>query len=258
MITAPNENVLGEMTSVFHLDVLLAEGPSSGIWLARERGTCEHVVLKTIPRTRGDADDERFGSAMRAATTLDHPNIVAVHRWGCAARNLWCTMRYVRGRSLRTMLDERGPLDMPTAVKVLEPLAGALSHAHARGVTHGSIKPENVLLDARDTAHFTDFGLARALMGHPPATEVEDQEALARLLDECLGTTQKEEARAPRPSGRTAGRVLFDAEWEPPPAPVVPRRRFSLRNWLVLAGFFLGAWFAAIQFAGWLWALVKQ
>lgn len=105
---------------------------------------------------------DRFRREARAAAALNHPNVVAVHDWGETDQGAYLVLGLVVGPSLRAVLRRRGRLSPAEALAVLGPAAAGLGAAHAAGLVHRDVKPENLLLDRAGTVQITDFGLARA------------------------------------------------------------------------------------------------
>jgi serine/threonine-protein kinase len=93
---------------------------------------------------------------------LNHPNIVAVYDWGAVEGVYYMVMEYVRGRSVRDLLNVGGHLAPAQAAEILRQTLLALEHAHAKGIVHRDLKPENILLTSDGTVKLTDMGLARA------------------------------------------------------------------------------------------------
>jgi eukaryotic-like serine/threonine-protein kinase len=112
------------------------------------------------------ADDpaflDRFRREARAAAALDHPNVVAVHDWGETDEGAYLVLQLVEGPSLREVLRRHRRLTAGEALRVLAPAASGLGAAHAAGLVHRDVKPENLLLGRDGTVRVTDFGLARA------------------------------------------------------------------------------------------------
>jgi serine/threonine-protein kinase len=120
------------------------------------------VIAPELARTAGLR--ERFLREARTVARLRHPHVVAVHAAGDADGLLWFAMELVPGESLRERLAREGRLPVRDGTVVLRDLARALAAAHAQGVVHRDVKPENVLLDAETgRAMLTDFGVAQAL-----------------------------------------------------------------------------------------------
>jgi serine/threonine-protein kinase len=101
---------------------------------------------------------------MEVAAHLQHPHIVPVLQAAARDELLYYVMAYVAGQSLRHQLSNSGPLDVARGVKLIAEIADALAYAHAQGIVHRDVKPDNILL-ADDHAMITDFGVARALAG---------------------------------------------------------------------------------------------
>jgi serine/threonine protein kinase len=160
-----------ELGERFRLDTFLGRGAASAVYVAREQGSDREIVVKVLPRPtegRPDADD-RFRRAVEAVAALEHPHIVPVFDHGWTEHLYWYSMDYVRGRSLRNFLLQRGPLDLKACLRVAAQVASALDHAHRRGVVHGALKPENVLIDAEGWVHLCDLLVTRALEVPPAA-----------------------------------------------------------------------------------------
>lgn len=104
---------------------------------------------------------ERFFREARAAGNLHHPNIVTIYDVGEWEGIPYMAQEFVEGPSLSRILKERGRLDPGEAVAILKQLAGALDYAHAQGVVHRDIKPDNILVEPSGRAVLTDFGVAR-------------------------------------------------------------------------------------------------
>ncbi len=104
---------------------------------------------------------ERFRAEARAVARLTHPNIVGVHDWGCEGdRTYYMVMEYVSGTDLRDVLVGRGNLAPRQAVEVVAAVCDALQVAHAHGVVHRDVKPENILLNRVGDVKVADFGIA--------------------------------------------------------------------------------------------------
>ena len=107
----------------------------------------------------------RFTREARAAARILHPNIVTVHDQGSddAQAAVYLVMELVNGGTLRDLLRERGRLQPGEALAILEPLLRGLAAAHAEGLVHRDVKPENILIDSKGRVLVADFGLARAV-----------------------------------------------------------------------------------------------
>jgi serine/threonine protein kinase len=156
----------------FRLEGFLGQGGMSVVFLAREVNLNRLVALKVLPKRSAQegSGSERFEQEAMIAASLDHPNIIPIHRFGRTPRCLWYTMKYIRGRSLEELLRDLGPLDLHDCFGLVEQIAGALHYAHRRDVVHRDMKPANVMLDENGWAYVCDFGVAKAL-GNPRLTQ---------------------------------------------------------------------------------------
>jgi eukaryotic-like serine/threonine-protein kinase len=142
----------------------LGRGGMASVHRARDEVLDRTVAVKLLhPHLAHDpAFLERFRREARAAAALTHPNVVGVHDWGEGEDGAYLVLQLVEGLSLREVLRHRGRLDPDEALAVLGPAAAGLAAAHASGLVHRDVKPENLLIGRDGTVRVTDFGLARA------------------------------------------------------------------------------------------------
>ncbi len=140
------------------------------VYLAHDLQHDRPVALKVVlPELAAAIGTERFQQEVRLAARLQHPHILGVYDSGEAAGQLWFTMPYVEGESLRDRLTRETQLPVEEAARIVREAALALDYAHRHGVIHRDIKPENILL-SDGQALVADFGIARALGGERSLT----------------------------------------------------------------------------------------
>ncbi len=142
----------------------LGRGGMGIVYLARDITLDRQVALKVLPPHLAAEPDlrERFLREARTAAHLSHPNIVPIYHADEIDGHAFFAMAFVEGESLAQRLSARGPLPPEDAVRYLREVAWALAYAHARGVIHRDVKPENILIDrGSGRALVTDFGIAR-------------------------------------------------------------------------------------------------
>jgi predicted Ser/Thr protein kinase len=148
----------------FALESELGRGGMGVVFRARDLVLDRSVALKVLPPALS-ADAEvraRFLREARTAGQLSHPNIVHIHRADERAGFAFFVMGLVDGENLGQRVRDRGPLPPADAVRHLREVAWALAYAHARGVVHRDVKPENIMIErGTNRALVTDFGIAR-------------------------------------------------------------------------------------------------
>ena len=160
----PADDLFGDR---YALRELIGEGGMGRVFRAEERASFRSVAVKFLrPGLAGDADMlRRFHTEVRAASSLSHPNLVAVIDYGVAIPGgPFLVMEYVRGTSLTRLLCTDGPLSPGRAVGLLDQILAALEAAHGAGVVHADIKSDNILVESSargDGVKIIDFGLAR-------------------------------------------------------------------------------------------------
>ncbi|HYK82176.1 MAG TPA: protein kinase [Gemmatimonadales bacterium] len=141
----------------------LGGGGMSRVFLAEETALGRRVVIKVLPpELAAGVNAERFRREIQLAASLQHPHIVQLLTAGAAAGLLYYIMPFIPGESLRAKLAREGELPIADAVRILRDVVDALAYAHAQGVVHRDIKPDNVLLAGKH-ALVTDFGVAKAV-----------------------------------------------------------------------------------------------
>lgn len=151
------------------VDELIARGGMASVYRATDTRLERAVAIKVMhPALAEDAAFvNRFNTEARAAARITHPNVVAVTDQGADGGTVFLVMEYVDGRTLRDLLRERGRLSPSGALAIMEPVLEGLAAAHAAGLVHRDVKPENVLLSSDGRVKVTDFGLARAVEASP-------------------------------------------------------------------------------------------
>ena len=148
----------------FVLDRELGGGGMSRVFVARDGQLDRNVVVKVLaPELVQELSVERFGREIALAAALQHANIVPVLAAGVTSAGLpYYLMPFVDGTSVRARIDGEGRLPVNDVVLILSDVCRALAYAHARGVVHRDIKPDNVMLSG-GAAVVTDFGIAKAM-----------------------------------------------------------------------------------------------
>jgi eukaryotic-like serine/threonine-protein kinase len=149
----------------YTLERELGRGGMATVYLARDAKHQRLVALKVLhPDLAASLGPERFRREITTAAQLQHPHILGVYDSGqTSTGQLWFTMPYVEGESLRERLRRDKQLSVDDALRITREVAGALDYAHRHGVIHRDIKPENVLLTTQGDALLADFGIARGL-----------------------------------------------------------------------------------------------
>src|SRR4051794_16881985 len=142
----------------------LGRGGMATVYLARDLKHDRLVALKVLrPELAQALGPERFQREIDTVARLQHPHILTVHDSGETAGQLWFTMPFVEGESLRDRLRREQQLPVEVALRIATDAARALQYAHDHGVIHRDIKPENLLLTKDGSTLVADFGIARAL-----------------------------------------------------------------------------------------------
>ena len=227
------ESPVGRRIGPYQIISLLGRGGMGEVFLAEDTRLERKVALKALPSAFIQNPDRlrRFEREAKAASTLNHPNILTIHEIGEADGAHYIVSEFVDGETLREQM-RRETLSLTAALDVARQVAGALAAAHAAGIVHRDIKPENVMARPDGLVKVLDFGLAR-FTEQPAASSESDSrsETLSQLSTEpgvVMGTVNymsPEQARGQKVDHRTdifslgvmlyemvAGRRPFDGE----------------------------------------------
>ena len=143
----------------------LAGGGMATVYVATDRRLSRTVAVKIMRETVSSDPDfvSRFDAEARAAAHLSHPNVVSIFDQGHDLGRPYIVMEYIDGYTLRNLITREAPMDPLRAIDIFEPVVAALAAAHAAGIIHRDVKPENVLISNRGQIKVADFGLARAV-----------------------------------------------------------------------------------------------
>jgi serine/threonine protein kinase len=152
----------GEHIGAYRVVALLGSGGAGEVWRARDERLGRDVAIKVLhPHVSNDADRvRRFAQEARAASALNHPNILTVYDVGEHAGAPFLVTECLEGRALRETL-AAGPVPRGEALRIAAEIAHGLGAAHARGIVHRDLKPENVFVLKGGGIKILDFGLAK-------------------------------------------------------------------------------------------------
>jgi eukaryotic-like serine/threonine-protein kinase len=156
----------------YELERVLGEGGMGVVYKARQLSLNRAVALKMIKAARFASPDDlrRFQNEAEAVARLDHPNIVPIFEVGQFEHQQYFSMKLIAGESLDKRLKDY-VADPRQSARLVAAIAGAIHHAHQRGILHRDLKPANVLVDAEGQPHVTDFGLAKRTEGDSELTQ---------------------------------------------------------------------------------------
>src|SRR3712207_4042883 len=169
-----------QLNGRYRLEAQIGSGGMSTVYRATDTVLERHVAVKLMHReiASDSGQLERFRREARAVAQLSHPHIVGVIDAGEEDGRPYIVFEYVEGETLKDRIRRMGRLPVDEAIAYAIEIARALGAAHARGIVHRDVKPQNVLIDEEGSAKVTDFGIARSL----------DEEGLT-AAGRVLGTT---------------------------------------------------------------------
>jgi serine/threonine protein kinase len=157
-------------SKIAHYEVVdkIGEGGMGAVYRAHDTHLDRFVATRVLPRgTAGDTERRRrFIQEARAASALNHPNIVTVHDAASEAGIDYIVMEYVAGKTLDELI-RRKPLRTNDALGYAIQIADALARAHSAGIVHRDLKPSNMMVDTHGLVKVLDFGLAKLTEAEP-------------------------------------------------------------------------------------------
>ena len=169
-MTTFEQRLRDTLSHAYEIDRELGGGGMSRVFVATDRSLRRKVVIKLLsPELTADVNRGRFRREIQVAAQLQHPHIVPLLSAGEHEELLYFTMPFITGESLKSAVENNGPLPLADVVRILYHVAEALDYAHGEGVVHRDIKPANILRSG-NYALVTDFGVAKALNAAMPST----------------------------------------------------------------------------------------
>ncbi len=154
----------GENLGPYRILEKIGEGGMGEVYRAHDSRLQRTVAIKILaPRLATVERIERFEQEARAASALNHPNILTIHDVGRHGDTAYFAMEWVEGRTLRDEL-RAGPIPHRRTIQLAQQIAEGLAAAHAAGIVHRDLKPENVMVRSDGLAKIVDFGLAKLNM----------------------------------------------------------------------------------------------
>jgi serine/threonine protein kinase len=168
---APTD-LVGRTVGPYDLERLLGQGGFAWVFAGRELDGTAVAVKILMPRYAGDPQFEsRFRNEAETAAQLKHPNIIRIRFVARSGNYVYFAMDLCVD-SLAARLAREGPLPEADIMRIAADVARALEFAHAQGVIHRDLKPDNILIHADGSAVLSDFGIARAVSGYVASTGV--------------------------------------------------------------------------------------
>ena len=156
------DEFIGKTVGRYLVHSLLGAGGMGRVYLAEDLELGRRIALKVLLKhfTHDDSQLLRFRQEARAASALNHPNILTVHEIGQVDGIYFIATEYVEGETVRDRL-HRSPITLAQGIDIATQIADALAAAHSAGIVHRDIKPENVMLRHDGYVKVLDFGLAK-------------------------------------------------------------------------------------------------
>jgi len=219
--------LVGELIGHYRIEALIGVGGMGEVYLALDEQLWRKVALKFLPErlTADKTQLSRFKTEARAASALNHPNILTVYEIGVEGTRQFIATEFIEGTTLRASL-ACGRMNLQAALEIALQVASALAAAHEAGVVHRDIKPENIVLRPDGYAKVLDFGIAKLTEQKPASDshEVGTTAVLQTRPGSVLGTGRymsPEQARGQKVDGRSdiwsLGVVLYEMVGGIPP-----------------------------------------
>src|ERR1700730_4666022 len=234
----------------YRIEGLLGQGGMGRVYKAYDKDLDRTVALKVVRQgVMGETDAlKRFKQELVLASKISHKNILRIHDMGEVGDVKFITMAYVEGQDLHGILRDNPKLPLDRILRYSAQLAEALAAAHAEGVVHRDLKPQNILVNKEDQIFVSDFGLAKsfeegaigmtrtgAFLGTPrymSPEQVEGKPADQRSDLYAYGFILYEMVTGDVPfTGETTLKVMYQRIQEKPKSPKLVNP--SLPNWLV-------------------------
>jgi serine/threonine protein kinase len=167
-------SLIGRELGPYKITAVLGSGGMGEVYLAQDRRLGRKVALKLLPQyfTEDERRLRRFQQEARAASALNHPNIITIFEIGQSGSIRFLATEYIEGETIRQRLSS-ATLSVTEALDIAIQVANALDAAHQAGIVHRDIKPENIMLRRDGYVKVLDFGLAKLSEGQGAADNTE-------------------------------------------------------------------------------------
>jgi serine/threonine protein kinase/Tfp pilus assembly protein PilF len=215
---APDGSMQPQTISRYRVGRLIGAGGMGEVYLAEDESLHRKVALKILPVrfTRDEERVRRFQREARAASALNHPNIITIYEIGQDDSVHYMATEYIEGETLRERMAKKR-LNIGEVLDVAGGVAGALAAAHDAGIIHRDIKPENIMLRPDGLVKVLDFGLAKLAEPESALKDSSTGGVMGTLL-----YISPEQARAQQPDARSdlysLGAVMYEMITGQPPA----------------------------------------
>ena len=178
--------MIGQTLGHYRIEAKLGEGGMGEVYRARDTVLGREVALKVLPPDQLQADRlQRFLCEARAASQINHPNVVAIHEISESTGVHFIVMEYVAGKTLSETISPKG-LETEQVVHYARQIVASLAKAHASGVVHRDLKPANIMVTTDGMIKVLDFGLAK--LHEPNAVDEDALTAVETAPGVILGT----------------------------------------------------------------------
>ncbi|MEP7273785.1 MAG: serine/threonine-protein kinase, partial [Acidobacteriota bacterium] len=197
----PDRPLIGRRVGRYEIQSLLGAGGMGEVYLAHDLMLDRRIAVKILPAQFPEDEEQvqRFEREARAASALNHPNIITIHEIGQDADRHFIATEFIAGQTLRSRL-AAGQINAGEAMKIAVQIASALAAAHSAGIIHRDIKPENIMVRPDGLVKLLDFGLAKPLhtegpLGKAPLPLVVNLQTDPKMLMGTLAYLSPEQVR---------------------------------------------------------------
>src|SRR5215212_6057516 len=204
LLTTHDGSLPGKSLGPYKILEPLGSGGMGEVYLAQDSRLGRRVALKLLPDHFVTNEDRlrRFRQEARAVSALNHPNIITIHEVGEAETTHYIVTEFIEGETLRALLIARR-LELVRALDIATQTASALAAAHAAGIVHRDVKPENVMLRRDGYVKVLDFGIAKVLEGSPALGSDDASATKEHTLVGTVGYMSPEQLRGRDVDGRS-------------------------------------------------------
>lgn len=170
---------VGETVGHYRILELIGQGGMGYVYKAEDPSLMRSVAIKVIPKQEfAEQAEVRFLREARAASAINHPNVITIHEIGTTSTYAYIVMEYVDGQNLAHLIDQTW-MGADRFLEIAFQISDGISEAHSKGIIHRDIKPENVLVTDRGTVKLLDFGIAKHL--NPTCRQSDDSTAVESI-----------------------------------------------------------------------------